>query len=187
MVHSIQETRRPRRIIIDVGGVITDDQNRYTDPERWLDGSDYLNTPLNPGIIEAIGAVVADIFGPKDSFVVSKCSPGTQVRTREFFDHIDFYESTGIPPDNVYFSITRQEKAEFASALQATDAVDDRLENLGYLREVGPIQNLCLFMPSAEEVEQYQEHQLFVQQVNSSREMLAYFRAVATDLRQPAQ
>ena len=170
---------RVRRIGFDVGGVIADASQRYTDPNRWPDGSDHLNTHITTGIVEAIGTLVGD-YEPENAFVISKCRPGVDVRTRQIFRHINFYERTGISPDNVYFCQDREGKVPIADELELTDIVDDRLEIGGLLLRGAGVENFCLFRPSDEEVTRYTSAygSLDYHTAYTSEEMVSYFQGL---------
>ncbi|MGI5214875.1 hypothetical protein [Plantactinospora sp. CA-290183] len=151
---------------VDVGGVITDARAKGT--ERWLDsGSDYLNTPLNEGVIEALSRLSRQRFG-SGIFLVSKCDPLTQETTRRFLHHIDFFARTGVPPENVHFCLGRKDKAPIVAQYGITHFVDDRLEVLSHMNTVP---NRILFKPNEAEVDAHRQHLPHVTAVHSWTEV----------------
>jgi len=78
-------------------------------------------------------------------------------RSLEWLDRKGFYETLGIDSSNVYFCNEHRDKAPICRDLEVTDFVDDRLEVLGALYELG-IRNLFLYNPRYLEVERNKQY-----------------------------
>lgn len=88
-------------LICDVGGVIV--QRNPAAPQRWLDDPDhYLQAEYTPGIVDTL-RVLTEAVGASNAWLLSKCSPATEARTREFLQQRGFYTGTGISPEQVRF------------------------------------------------------------------------------------
>lgn len=127
----------PRRIGLDVGGVIIDAvANDGTDTD--LRGDNFMKAAPVPGAYDAIKALVGH-FGAENVFIISKCGDFIEDRTRVWLEGNDFYGYTGFLPANLYFCRTRPEKVPIARDLAITDFVDDRADVLygmeGIVRE----------------------------------------------------
>lgn len=128
---------------VDVGGVIIDRQNDRADTSFF--GPNYLHTPATEGVFETLqraselGFIV---------HVVSKCGQNTQRKTLEWLAYHNFYQRTGVDPVRVHFCRTRPQKAPICTAQGITHFVDDRLDVLEYLADVG---ELFLFRPNPED------------------------------------
>lgn len=109
----------------------------------FLGGSDEsaLETPAMPGAFETIADLVERTNG--NVWLVSKCGPRIQVRTRLWLDHWRFFDETGMPREHLRFCRQRADKARHARELELTHFVDDRLDVLSHLRPIVP--RLVLF------------------------------------------
>jgi len=145
---------------VDVGGVIIDGRGNDNEDTSFF-GSNYLKTAMVPGAFEAI-ARIRPAFD--DVYVVSKCSPEIQGKTRQWMSHHGFHEATGITPDKVRFCLDRADKAPICAELGVNFFIDDRLEVMGYLKTV-PYR--FLFQPSEREIERFQAHLSEVRRVES--------------------
>lgn len=81
---------------IDVGGVITGDTDAAV-----LFSDEYLNVPKVEGAFDSIKELNKMFDG--FVFLVSKCKGVTQVKTRHWLSHHNFFEITGIPNDHAFF------------------------------------------------------------------------------------
>ena len=102
--------------------------------------------------------------------LVSKCGGVTQIRTRECFDHTQFYEVTGVNPNHVFFCEERKGKAAICDYLGVTHFADDRLQVLGYLHSV---KHRYLFNAREQEIRENYQHLPYVVQVANWEELLA--------------
>lgn len=125
---------------VDVGGVIIDRQNDRADTSFF--GPNYLQTTAVSGVFEALRKAGELGF---TVHLVSKCGENTQRKTLEWLAHHDFYRRTGVEPARVHFCRTRPQKAPICKAQGITHFVDDRLDVLEYLDDVG---ELFLFQPN---------------------------------------
>jgi hypothetical protein len=78
-------------------------------------------------------------------WIISKCGPAVQERTRRWLAHHRFFERTGIDPQRLRFCLQRPQKAEHCAALGITHFIDDRTDVLEAMRGVVP--NRYLFGP----------------------------------------
>jgi hypothetical protein len=122
-----------RRIGIDVGGVIIDRANDDTDTSFFSDN--YLETTPVSGAFDAIRKIV-QYFGPENVFIVSKCGPNTERKTRSWLAHHRVYEMTGLLQANVHFCRRREDKAPICVQVGITDFVDDRPDVLKHMKAV---------------------------------------------------
>lgn len=145
---------------IDIGGVIiariggdgdTSFQNKY------------LDTPPVSGALELIGEIVKYRF-QNDVHLISKCGLEVESLTRNWLSAHRFFEIAMVSEQNLHFCRERYQKAQICTSLGVTHFIDDRLEVLGYLKDV---KNLYLFQPRQEEVFQNFQHLDRVHLVNS--------------------
>ena len=136
------------KIGIDIGGVIID-RHRNDESDTSLMGPNYLNAYAVKDAFHAIERLNGTLF--KDQvYVVSKCGHNIERKSREWLAHNKFHEITGVPVERLHFCRRRSEKAPIADKLALTHFVDDRLEVLGYMRDVVP--HRILFNPDPKEV-----------------------------------
>ncbi len=155
------------RLGIDVGRVIIDGSNNDNTDTSFF-GGNYLATTAVAGAFEAIRQLV-QYFGADNTFIVSKCYPPIQEQTRKWLAHHEFYERTGVKPENVHFCLKRHQKAPICEELEITHFIDDKLEVLSYLDTVA---TRYLFQSQPREVEKYKEFLPKVTQVGSWAEIL---------------
>ena len=116
---------------LDVGGVIVDRSGEESDTSFF--GDRPMDSPAVPGAFAAIARLCTGPFGGR-VHIVSKAGPRISRLTREWLAHTDFFERTGVPPENVRFVRHRHEKAPVCEELGITHFVDDRLSVLEHLR-----------------------------------------------------
>ena len=104
-----------------------------------------VHTPPADGAIEAIASLVDRFDGV---WLVSKCGPSVQRKTRAWLQHHDFHRRTGLPAENLYFCLHRHEKGPIARELGLTHFVDDRVDCLEPMR--GHVEGLFLFGEQAQ-------------------------------------
>lgn len=137
---------------VDIGGVII--KNQDTDADTSFMSKNFLSTPALEDSFDQLKQLNNGRF-KGHVYLVSKCGPSVQSKTKKWLKHHNFHEITGISEEHVHFCIERKEKAEISQKLGLTAFVDDRLEILGYLSH---LKELYLFNPMAEEIadnEQY--------------------------------
>ena len=71
-------------------------------------------------------------------WLVSKCGPKVQQRTRMWLDRTRFFQTTGIPYGHVRFCKDRKDKAPICAELGVDIFVDDRLDVLQHMAGVVP-------------------------------------------------
>lgn len=103
-------------------------------PERAM------QTPPAPGAFTAIARLAEAFDGAV--WLVSKCGPRVQAKTRRWLDHWRFWTATGIAPDHLRFCLERRDKALHCHELGVTHFIDDRLDVLAHLRGFVP----CLYL-----------------------------------------
>jgi hypothetical protein len=140
------------RLGIDIGRVIIS-RGEGSNDTSFLHGSieRALQTPPYENMFEVVPRLVAR-FGGR-AWLVSKCGPRIQERTRQWLEHHRFWERTGIPPENVRFCRDRPGKAPICRELGITHFIDDRLDVLEYLR--GSVPHLYLFAAAFAPQEQW--------------------------------
>jgi len=124
---------------IDIGRVIigpVDDDGRAD--TSFLSGTPdrAMQTPPAAGAFAAITRLAAAFDGAV--WLVSKCGPGVQAKTRRWLDHWRFWATTGIAPAHLRFCRERRDKALHCHELGVTHFIDDRLDVLEHLRNVVP-------------------------------------------------
>lgn len=118
---------------VDIGRVIIPGDGPDT---SFVGGSeaDALRTPPIEGALESLSRLRA-AFGGR-VWLLSKCGPRVQARTRRWLDRHRFFQATGIPYGQVRFCLERREKAPICGELGIGLFVDDRLDVLDAMRDV---------------------------------------------------
>lgn len=102
-----------------------------------------LRTPPMDGAFDAVKQLV-EAF-ERRVWLISKCYPRVQDRTRRWLDHHGFYDKTGLRRDRVVFCLERPQKAGHCERLGIEYFIDDRLDVLEAMR--GKVPHLFLFGP----------------------------------------
>lgn len=129
---------------IDIGRVIIRPGSQDgREDTSFIAGSleDALATPAMDGAFDAITRLT-EAFEQR-VWLISKCGPRVQDRTRRWLDHHDFYGKTGVRRDRLVFCLERPQKADHCLRLGITHFIDDRLDVLEAMRERVP--HLFLF------------------------------------------
>ena len=131
------------RIGIDIGRVIIGPSLGGVADTRFLGSQlqDALHTPAAEGSFAVIRALVSRAGG--QVWLISKCGPNVQRKTRAWLDHQQFWERTGMDRDHLRFCLHRHEKAIHAAELGLSVMIDDRVDVLQHLR--GLVPDLLLF------------------------------------------
>jgi hypothetical protein len=138
----------PRRIGLDVGGVIIDaTANDGTDTD--IRGDRFMEATPVAGAYDAVRELI-DHYGADNIFIISKCGELIEDRTREWLAGNGFYAYTGFNPENLHFCRRRAEKASIAKTLDLSDFVDDHQDVLEYME--GIVARHYLFGPQSDEV-----------------------------------
>lgn len=133
---------------IDVGRVLISPGNDLEPDTSFIGGSleDALETPPYPGMFEVVPRLVERFKG--QVWVISKCGPKVQEKTRQWMRHHRFFERTGIDAAHLRFCLRRPDKAIHCAELGITHFIDDRGDVLAAMEGVVP--NLYLFGPQKE-------------------------------------
>jgi hypothetical protein len=127
----------PQALGIDIGRVIISDGEGEGDTS-FLGGSeaDSLRTPPMKGALETIAELVEALEGRV--WLVSKCGPSVQARTRRWLAQWRFYERTGLPSRQLRFCRQRHEKAPICAELGLCAFIDDRTDVLAPMAGIVP-------------------------------------------------
>lgn len=89
---------------------------------------------------------IAGLIGPTNMHIISRIKSDRALQaTKAWLERNDFYSSTGLRPENVYFCSERYEKAAIAASRRLDCFVDNRPDVLFHLRDVVP--HRLLFCP----------------------------------------
>lgn len=121
------------RIGIDIGRVIIGPVVNGKADTSFLGSrlEDALHTPPAEGAIAGVADLVARTRGA--AWLVSKCGPGVQAKTRAWLDRQDFWRRTGMDRGHLRFCLRRPDKAVHARQLRLTVMIDDRVDVLAHL------------------------------------------------------
>jgi hypothetical protein len=149
-------TAREPRLGVDIGRVIIDGSRGAGGDTAFFEGDEaaMLSTPEVPGAIAAV-ARLADRFGGR-VWLVSKCGPRVQERTRRWLLAHDFHRRTGLSPDRVWFCRARRDKRAICARLGLTHFVNDHHEVHAALR--GIAEHQYFFGTQARPVPAYGRH-----------------------------
>jgi len=127
---------------IDIGRVLISAGKGSADTS-FIEGSlaEALETPPMEGALDAVARLV-DAF-ERRVWLISKCGPLVQDRTRRWLDHHAFYERTGLRRDRLIFCLERPQKAAHCERLGIASFIDDRVDVLEAMR--GRVPHLFLF------------------------------------------
>ncbi|QIS14817.1 hypothetical protein [Nocardia arthritidis] len=134
----MNKERQPR-LGIDFGRVIQGAALPTGDADTvFLSGgvAEAMRTPPSPNAFEVLPRLVLR-FGGR-AWVISKCGPRIEERTRQWLDHNDFYARTGVRRENLRFCRARADKAIHCAELGITHMIDDRLDVHRALRDLVP-------------------------------------------------
>lgn len=115
------------RLGVDIGRVIIHGDGPDT---NFIGGSDEdaLRAPAMTGVLEALTRLCARFGGRV--WIVSKCGPRIEARSRAWLDAHRFFETTGISRHNLRFCRNRKDKAPICLDLGIDFFVDDRVDVL---------------------------------------------------------
>jgi hypothetical protein len=114
------------RLGIDIGRVLIDGAAHPDGGDTAFFTGDHLRTPPMAGAFDVLPRLVERFGG--QAWLISKCGPRVQARTREWLAHHRFAERAGIPDGNLRFCLRRPEKAGICAGLGITHMVDDRAD-----------------------------------------------------------
>ncbi len=142
------------RLGIDIGLVIIDGPSHPDggDTAFFQGDIDALRrTPAMVGAFEMIPELVRRF--DRQVWLVSKCGPRVQERTRRWLEHHEFFARTGIDPAHLRFCLRRPEKAIHCREFAITHFIDDQPEVHGALK--GLVTHLYLFGPQPKPAPQW--------------------------------
>ena len=115
------------RLGVDIGRVIIHGDGPDT---SFIGGTDEdaMRAPPMEGAFAALGRLCALFSG--QVWLVSKCGPRIEARSRAWLAERRFFEETGIPRENLEFCRERPLKAKICHRLGVGFFVDDRLDVL---------------------------------------------------------
>lgn len=135
---------------IDIGRVIISPFDSAGQDTQFLNGSEAvaMQTPASPDAFEVIRELSDACAG--NVWIVSKCGPKIEARSRRWLSHHDFYARAGVDPRRLRFCRARKDKAQIALTLGLTHFIDDRVDVLGHL--TGLVRHRYLFGPQREPI-----------------------------------
>jgi hypothetical protein len=106
------------RLGIDIGRVLIAAEGADGADTAFIGGSlsDALDTPPYEGMFDAVAPLVDRFEGRV--WLVSKCGPSVQAKSRAWLRHHRFFERTGMAPANLRFCLQRPQKADHCRELQ---------------------------------------------------------------------
>src|SRR5438045_1669903 len=92
---------KKNKLGVDIGRVIIQGDGPDT---NFLDASeeDAMRAPAMAGVVESLGRLV-ERFGGDNVWIVSKCGPRIEARSRAWLARRRFFEATGIVRENIRF------------------------------------------------------------------------------------
>jgi len=147
----------PSRLGIDIGRVIIDGPNHPNGGDTAFFSGDEPTMLATPAVTDAFVAIhdLVQTFASQ-VWLISKCGPRVQARTRRWLEHHNFYDHTGLNPAHVRFCLQRVDKRIHCQELEITHLVDDRLDVHEAVRELVP--NLYVFGPQRRPIPRYVLH-----------------------------
>ncbi len=132
--HHGEHLREPR-LGVDIGRVIIAGDGPDT---SFIGGSDEqaMRAPAVEGALEALARLTALFEGRV--WLVSKCGPKVEARSRLWLARHRFFEITGIDAGNLRFCRQRPEKAPICAKLGITCFIDDRIDVLACMAGIVP-------------------------------------------------
>jgi hypothetical protein len=133
------------RLGIDIGRVLITPEDPSAPDTSFIGGGieDALRTPPYEGMFEVVPRLAQKFVGRV--WLISKCGPKVEQKTRLWLAHHQFFERTGIDAGHLRFCLKRPQKAVHCAALGITHFIDDRSDVLGAME--GTVPHLYLFGP----------------------------------------
>lgn len=123
------------RLGVDIGRVIIHGDGPDTSFIGGTD-ADAMRAPAMDGALSSL-ARLCRLFHAK-VWLVSKCGPRIEQRSRAWLDRHAFWAETGVPRENLRFCRSRKDKAPICDELGIGFFVDDRLDVLLAMEGVVP-------------------------------------------------
>jgi len=78
--------------------------------------------------------VISELVKRGDNvFIISKVTSEQKFRAEKWLTDVDFFNKTGVNPQNLYFCFDRRDKALFVKALGIQIMIDDRAEVMAHI------------------------------------------------------
>lgn len=145
------------RLGIDIGRVIIDGSAHPNGGDTAFfhgDEQTMLATPEMPNAIDEIASLVELFAG--EVWLVSKCGPRVQDRTRRWLEARDFFGRTGLASTSTRYCRRRPEKRAHCADLGLTHFIDDHPEVHAAIR--GSVEHQYLFGPQRRSIPAYAVH-----------------------------
>lgn len=115
---------------IDIGKVIIGGASEQPDTSFFSD--DFLATPPVHESFESIQQLAQEF----DVWIISKCGQKIQDRSLAWLAAYNFFETTGVNPEQVIFCRQRKEKAPIAESLGLRVFIDDREDIISSMKNI---------------------------------------------------
>jgi len=133
------------RLGVDIGGVIISDFDPPRSHNAENEVEEYLSKPSETNAFLVLQQLVTEKFGSENVFLVSKAQVNHQKRTLLWLEQTQFFEKTGILPQNLIFCIERFQKREICEELCINYFIDDRFDVLSHVSQVSCMKCCFLF------------------------------------------
>lgn len=88
-------------------------------------------------------------------FLISKVNSAQRERCEKWLKDTEFFEQTGVKPENLYFCFERKDKSLFVKALNINFMIDDRAEVMAH---ISPLVVKFLINPEPDDLEKHRNH-----------------------------
>lgn len=134
----VESVNKNSRLGLDFGRVIMGAMIQGKADTSFLGSrlEDAIMSPETDGVFEAVKRLVEEFEGRV--WIISKCGPSVQKKTRAWLEHHRFGQRTGWDSEKLRFCLQRPEKADICRELGVTHFVDDRLDVLQAMSAVVP-------------------------------------------------
>jgi hypothetical protein len=119
---------------VDVGGVLVD-RIRADGSDTSFFSDRFLETPAVAGAFETLARLGRERFG-RGIYIVSKCGPRTEEKTRLWLAHHKVLDMLNIDERALHFCRKRPDKAQICKRFGVTHFIDDRMDVLVHLTTV---------------------------------------------------
>lgn len=153
---------------VDIGNVIIN--HRLTNKnDETLHEERYSTIPAAEDVYESLKKLNDENFHG-NIFLISKCTPWAEEKILAWLKDNDFYNKTGVRPENVFFCRERHEKDKICKDNNIKYFIDDRLEVLSHM--VNTVPHLFLYQPNQAEIDEYRQFLPKVTVVESWKEIV---------------
>lgn len=138
------------KIGIDIGRVIIAGD---TDQAKEFFSKNYLTTLAVEDAFTSIQKLAA-AYGNENIYLVSKCGSSTAQKTLHWLEHHNFFETTGVDKNHIFFCEERWQKSLICEEQAINIFIDDRYSVLEHLTN---LHQLYLFNPAPNELEKFKK------------------------------